>query len=258
LTAAFAESDLRSGCTNATLRGTYAFTARGTTFAALGLPAPLTGAYASSGTADFDGNGHFSLSANNSFNGVIQPAAVTGTYSVNRDCSYTSQASNGVTFRAAIVDGGNEIFILQTTRGTAIAGNARRRTASGSPDDDDRRTPAFCTPGSVAGSYGFVAEGAAGAPILPGVPFGPLTGVGTVTLNANGTFNMLAQRSVGGTIDPQPLPLSGRYAFSGNCAFRMTFDVVGFHFDATVVGRNEVRFLETDAGSALLVTAKRI
>src|SRR5689334_11219349 len=80
----------RRGCDNSSLRGAFAFTAQGTTLAALGLPAALTGAFASGGSAEFDGAGHFTLTATSSFDGVVQgPATVTGTYSVNRDCSYT-------------------------------------------------------------------------------------------------------------------------------------------------------------------------
>jgi hypothetical protein len=105
-------------CTNESLVGEFGFTAHGTTLPALGLQAPLTGAFASSGSAIFDGSGHFTLTATSSFNGVIQgPATVTGTYTVNSDCSYTSKASNGVTFRAVIVNGGHELLILQTTPG---------------------------------------------------------------------------------------------------------------------------------------------
>jgi hypothetical protein len=108
----------RRVCTNESLRGEFGFTAHGTTLPALGLQAPLTGAFASSGSADFDGMGHFTLTATSSFQGVIQgPATVTGIYAVNSDCSYTSRASNGVTFQAVIVNGGRELLILQTTPG---------------------------------------------------------------------------------------------------------------------------------------------
>ncbi|MFL6446264.1 MAG: hypothetical protein ACJ746_00960 [Bryobacteraceae bacterium] len=118
----------RRACDNTSLRGEFAFTTQGMTLAALGLPAGLTGAFASGGSGEFDGSGHFTLTASSSFNGVVQgPATITGTYSVNEDCSYTSQASNGVMFRAAIVDGGREILILQTTPGTVITGVAKKR-----------------------------------------------------------------------------------------------------------------------------------
>jgi hypothetical protein len=92
-------------CSNRTLRGDYGYTASGFTTAASPVPAPLQGAFASSGLATFDGQGGFKLTATSSFNGVIQgPVTVHGTYSVSDDCTYTSQADNGATFRSVIVD----------------------------------------------------------------------------------------------------------------------------------------------------------
>lgn len=139
---AYADSERTPACSNATLHGEFGFTARGTTFTALGLPSPLTGAFASSGTAQFDGNGHFTLTANSSFNGFVQgPATVTGTYKVNPDCSYTSEASNGATFRAVIVGNGREILILQTNSGTAITGIAERARSIPERRATTRRQP---------------------------------------------------------------------------------------------------------------------
>jgi hypothetical protein len=72
-------------CTNSTLRGNFAFTAQGTTLAALGLPPAITGPFSSIGEANFDGDGPFTLTAVSSFNGMVQgPDTVTGAYSVER------------------------------------------------------------------------------------------------------------------------------------------------------------------------------
>jgi hypothetical protein len=247
-------------CTNESLAGEFGFTAHGTTVPALGLQAPLTGAFASSGSATFDGSGHFTLTATSSFNGVIQgPATVTGTYTVNSDCSYTSKASNGVTFRAVIVKGGHELLILQTTPGVVITGLAKKKGI----EDNEKYEEAFheshktCSAPSFAGTYGFLADGFAGAPILPNTPFGPLAGVGVITVRPDGTFMMMAQRSVGGMLDPAPLPLTGAYTVSGNCTAELTFDV-GFHFTATIINNSESVFIETDPGTALTVVAKRL
>ena len=244
-------------CTNATLHGSFAFTAEGTTLAGLGLPMPLTGAFASSGSAEFDGSGHFELTAISSFAGVVQgPATVTGTYSVNTDCSYSSQATNGASFRAVIVDHGREILILQANYGVVIAGTAKA-TARRDPDESPRQEHSACDNKSFAGSYGFLAQGFAGAPTLPGAPFAPLAGVGIVDVSPDGTFTMTAQRSVDGLIDPSPLSLKGTYQFTSGCTVNLIFDV-GFHFTAQIVDRDETVFIETDPGTALIVRSKRI
>ena len=148
------------GCTNATLRGDYGFTARGTTLSALGLPPSLTGAFVSSGSAHFDGMGHFTLTATSSFSGVIQgPATVTGTYAVNSDCSCTSQASNGVSFRAVIVNDARELLILQTTPGAVITGIAEKRGGAQDVNESFGENRKACSAASFAGAYGFLAGG---------------------------------------------------------------------------------------------------
>lgn len=114
-------------CTNNSLRGSYGFTAQGVTLQGSPVPAALRGPFASSGSATFDGQGNFTLTATSSFNGIVQgPATVKGTYSVNEDCTYDSRADNGATFRSVIVNGGKEILILQTTPGVAITGTAKK------------------------------------------------------------------------------------------------------------------------------------
>jgi hypothetical protein len=218
------------------------------------VPAPLQGPFASSGTAVFDGQGGVVLTATSSFNGLVQaPATVAATYDVAPDCTYTSLAENGVTFRAAIVSDGNEILILQTTPGVVITGTAQRVAKYNVSHDSGRR----CAQALVRGPYGFLATGAAAPPTIPAEAAGPLAGVGTVAFDDNGAFTLVAQRSVNGVLDPAPLTLLGSYTFTGACTFRMAFDV-GFTFTGTVAdGGHSVVFVETDPGTTLLVRATR-
>lgn len=239
------DHDRKSQCTNASLRGTYGFVARGTTLAGSPLPAALQGPFASGGVSTFDGQGNVFLTSTSSFNGVIQPVEVRGTYQVNSDCSYTSQAENGIAFRAVIVDGGRELLILQTTPAVVISGTAIQRSPR-------------CENKPFQGIYGFAAEGAAGPPTIPAKLAGPLAGVGTVAFERDGTFVLVATRSVNGAIDPEPLALTGVYSMNSDCTFGMIFDV-GFTFDAVIVnGGKEILFVETDPGTALIVKAKKI
>ena len=255
-------------CTNASLRGTFGFSASGVTLMSSPVPTPLLGPFASSGAATFDGRGRLTLTATNSFNGIVQgPATVGGTYDVNPDCSYSSQADNGVTFRAVIVDDGNELLILQTTPGVVISGRAVRQGRARERAIDRLDSAAAgplalqsraCGPTALRGSYGFLADGAAGPPTVPAELAGPLKGVGTVTFDRDGSFTLVATRSVNGVLDPAPLSLTGSYTFTGGCTFRMVFDV-GFTFTAAIVGGgDEILFIETDPGTTLTVRAKKI
>jgi hypothetical protein len=250
----------RAGCTNASLQGTYGFTARGTTLDGSPVPPDLQGPFAGSGLAVFDGQGHVTLTATNSFNGVIQSITVQDTYQVNPDCTYTSQADDGVTFYAVIMRQGQEVFILQTTPGVVIAGVARQQTGARPKVDAGQATvkPFTCGNGTVQGTYGFLAEGTAGPPMVPAELAGPLSGVGTVRFETNGTFLLTAIRSVNGVLDPEPLMLPGTYAVTQDCQFRMVFEV-GFTFTVTIVNSGQdILFIETDPGTTLLVQATRL
>jgi hypothetical protein len=82
--------------------------------------------------------------------------------------------------------------------------------------------------------------------------------VGTVNFERDGSFTLVATRSVNGVLDPAPLTLTGSHTFTGDCTFRMTFDV-GFTFTAAIVdGGDEILFVETDPGTTLTVRAKKI
>jgi hypothetical protein len=250
-------------CANEDLHGHYGFTANGVTLPSLGLPAPLTGAFASGGTAYFDGAGSFTLTAISSFHGVIQgPQTVTGTYNVSPDCNYTSQANNGVSFQAVIVKHGSEIFILQATPGAIITGIAEKRDLetyderAAENEDEHWREKKVCTAEGFSGRYGFLAEGFAGAPTIPAASFGPLAGVGTVDVRPDNKFTMMARRSVNGVLDPGLIPLTGTYTIGSDCTAHLTFDV-GFHFDG-IITADGVLFIETDPGTAVTVTTKRL
>jgi len=103
------------GCSNATLKGEYAF--GGTDYTPAGLPNGPPGVFA--GISFFDGNGHFTQRdyAGNSVPAEFAPPGQeTGTYTVNSDCTGSaeldlnvpvSSGSTGViTFLFVISDGG--------------------------------------------------------------------------------------------------------------------------------------------------------
>ena len=256
--AALADDGVRT-CSNASLSGTYGFTAQGFTVAGSPVPGPLQGPFASLGTAVYDGRGGVALIASATFNGFTQSLSTTkGSYHVNADCTFVSKLDNGATFFASIVDGGRELFVLQTTPGVIASGVATLQ--DGRPSSGDNPESAGACPSSITrGVYGFISQGTGAPPTVPPPAAGPLQGVGTVKFALNGSFTLTAVRSVNGFIDPQTLHLTGSYFFTNDCNFQMIFDVVGFHFNGTVVnGGKEVSFLETDPGTTFVVKAKRI
>ena len=70
--------------------------------------------------------GNFTFKGTQSFNGAIVPAAGTGTYTVNDDCTGTAVDSLGTPYSFVIADRGNEISIQLALPGTVVGGVAKR------------------------------------------------------------------------------------------------------------------------------------
>jgi hypothetical protein len=115
------------GCSNLTLRGTYAQTGSGVITA----PPDQAGPFANVGTLVFDGNGGLTGAVVVSTNGSSAQATETGTYTVNSDCTgtYTVQiAPFGITSQAffAIDTNGDELEIIVTDPGSVITCVAKK------------------------------------------------------------------------------------------------------------------------------------
>ena len=115
------------GCSNATLKGTFAYTSTGVIVA----PADIAGPIAEVGIQSFDGNGGTTATATISGNGSIQALTIVGTYTVNPDCTGTAalQVSPfGITVEVLFVidDGGNGFQAMETNAGFVITRVGRR------------------------------------------------------------------------------------------------------------------------------------
>lgn len=76
------------GCSNAILRGGFAYTSTGTLLDSY-VPPPLAGPFAEVGRQTFDGKGNTDATATLSTNGNIVQVTIAGTYTVNPDCTGT-------------------------------------------------------------------------------------------------------------------------------------------------------------------------
>jgi hypothetical protein len=75
------------GCSEATLKGTFAYTSTG--FIIADAPPSLIGPSAEVGTQTFDGRGNVTFTFNASQNCNTGPGTATGIYKVNDDCTGT-------------------------------------------------------------------------------------------------------------------------------------------------------------------------
>ena len=120
------------GCSNATLRGTYAYTSTGS----ITTPPDLAGPIAEVGTQTFDGKGATTTTFTASGNGNIFQTTFTGTYTVNPDCTGTINltalgpvppAGTIVTLFFVIDDYFNGFQAIETLPGVVITRTARRQ-----------------------------------------------------------------------------------------------------------------------------------
>lgn len=116
------------GCSNASLKGAFAYSADGFITA----PPSLAGPFAEVGTQTFDGKGGTSATATLSQNGNIIPITVTGSYAVNSDCTgtFTLQvAPFGITVHVLFVlnDNLTGFSALETDPGLVITRIGRRQ-----------------------------------------------------------------------------------------------------------------------------------
>lgn len=124
----------RIRCNENTISGSYGTNITGTFLVppAPGSTNPPTAVpFASVGRLTFDGVGNVSGRDTNSFGGDVTRNPTTGTYTVDRDCTGTLivNLSNGFVINndIVIVDGGKEIFLIQTNPGTIVTGVMKRQ-----------------------------------------------------------------------------------------------------------------------------------
>jgi hypothetical protein len=109
------------GCSTASLQGTFAYTSTGFITA----PPEIAGPFAETGTQTFDGRGGTTAAVTLSQNGNILPVTVTGTYTVNPDCTGTmtllvSPIAVTVDVFFVIDDSGNGFQAIETDSGLVI------------------------------------------------------------------------------------------------------------------------------------------
>lgn len=103
---------------NATLRGTYVSIASGTL---VGI-----GPVSAVGTLTSDGKGNSVNPFTVSVNGVISRSTVTGTSTVNSDCTGSLTQSDGTHYDFVVTPDGSTFDWIETDAGTVLSGTARR------------------------------------------------------------------------------------------------------------------------------------
>jgi len=119
-----------SGCSRASLKGAYAVSRQGTLVTSvLGLPAPAP--WGEVALANFDGAGTLSANVSVNIGGIVIAGGVTGTYTVNADCTGTitvQPTGYPITITQAIVviGGGTQYIATDTESFAVVQGRGER------------------------------------------------------------------------------------------------------------------------------------
>jgi hypothetical protein len=215
-----------AGCSNASLSGAYGYFH--------GRPSGAAGARVVVGQIIADGKGSVSGSWTMSLNGALSNGALTGTYSIAKNCTGTLTMNNEdfspADFAIVIDDGHHGFQMLQTDSGTAQPGFA---VAQGN---------ATC---GLTGKKQVLATNLLGT-AYPSTDIVAI--VGQVTLDGKGNITGSGTFSVGGVISSNAV--RGTYAVNGNCTGTVQIVPNGgspLNFNSVVVeGGKQVLLIESD------------
>lgn len=185
-------------CSLDTVRGTWAYYSQGTLMMpGPGNTAPVAVPFVGLGLQRIDYGGRFTVAGTINAGGQVQNVKVTGTISVNPDCTasdvYTLPGVPGQrSDRLVILDGGNEMMMMGTNPGSAGFASYRRLSAS-EPQ---------CTTGMIHGVYAGALNGVVLMP-PPGqsqpAPF-PFLQIGVVTWDYAGKATGATTINAGGNL----------------------------------------------------------
>jgi len=218
-------------CSDAMLKGNYGYAGTATDTSG-NLEASL-------GHITADGKGTFKGTQTQSAAGTISTTSVTGTYTVNADCTgsgtITPKNKNTAHFDLTVLTGGKRIQTVTTDSG--LIGT----------NDTVAQGNATCTKAGVKGAFGVQSTGTF-------LTIGPVAFNGLLTLDGAGNLSGHASGSVDGQIFSQQ-SVSGTYQVKSNCTGTMTFQVSGQqeqHASFVVVsGGQSMLLLETDSGTVV-------
>ena len=92
------------GCSVATLNGAYGSVLKGEVFG--------VGPIVAVGVSNFDGKGHFVADQTINLNGNVFPGPLTGTYTVNRDCTGIANPVGTGAHSFVFIDGGKQMDLM--------------------------------------------------------------------------------------------------------------------------------------------------
>lgn len=233
---------------NATLHGTYIVSGAGTVVDV----GPITAV----GAHTWDGQGNTVATYAASVNGNIFPGVtVTGSYSVNPDCTGSLTESDGSYYNFVVSPNGDSAKWIRTDTGTIVSGTETRlknpettALVAGVP----LASRALCPLGNATKRGTYIVSGTG---TIVGV--GPISAVGEITYDGQGNSVATVTLSVNGTIH-SGVTVTGTYTVNSDCTGYHT-ESDGAHYDFVVTpDGNMASWVEVDSGTVVSGTEVRL
>jgi hypothetical protein len=200
-------------CATSDYNGTYAFNANGALVTLPPAGAALVGTFAQAGTFTSDGQGNVTIQAMASYNGLILPAGIPGTYAITPDCTITFSVTlppplgAPATFTGVLASNNRQMALTITSPpGTVVIGEHYKQ--------DSR----FCSIKDLSGAYQLDLDGAISAPKA-------LVGVyhlmGRMVADGAGGFTAATANNYNGNLVTESV--SGTYTVDASCNVTMAY-----------------------------------
>lgn len=242
---------LNAQCTlgNATLHGTYIVSGAGTVVG--------VGSLTAVGVHTWDGHGNTVATYTASVNGSIYPGiTVTGSYSVNPDCTASLTESDRSHYNFVVSPNGNSATWIRTDAGTVVIGTEtrlrNREQADLAAAAVSLSSAAQCPLGNATKHGTYLVSGRG---TIVGV--GPISAVGEITYDGQGNSIATVTLSVNGTIH-SGVTVTGTYTVNSDCTGSHT-ESDGSHYDFVVTTEgNTASWIEVDSGTVVSGTEVRL
>lgn len=233
----------QSACSNSSLNGTYFYVLSGNVYVGnFGLFVP----YAELGKFTADGNGGISGQSTTNVVGFnLASSSLTGIYAVQANCTGTI-ALNTESLNIQVISGGQSVLLAPSSMNYGVTGQAYRAANAGGGQ---------CGNGALSGTYSYLQSGGfANSNNL----LDYYSEVGQLTADGNGNITTTNVYNVGtgGTSESG----SGTYTINSDCSGTLQVTYSGstspFSYNIALASGNNLLFLETDAGNAIVGTGQ--
>ncbi len=229
----FAPAALGQQCSNATLRGAYAYS-----LDAIATVDGKTVTDAQIGRVVFDGNGKFTGVAASTVNNVISVGDFAGEYLVGSDCTMTGKSTPaGVDFDAVVANGGADFLLVAREAGITRSGGGSRIESQ-----------TVCSTAALSGAYSYQGDGA----LTGNGSVISISEIGTMAFDGRGGLKGVYSASAGGLVERSEY--TGKYEVAADCTGNATFTVGGEGYVMNFIVEslaNSLLFSETGGGITL-------